>query len=164
MIMNKKNIYLSDIKITPDLDTYLKKCFLNHLVIYNYSLELLIKSPNIKLRDLKFKCHEFIKNKGIVEVISNPLFNELYYQYKKFKKKNIRTNKTLSGIQYITFLVSGYSNNCFVVKGNTILLNGIDGHIEVEKDLPELTKEDTALYFNISYSAQESKYQLSIFQ
>lgn len=145
------------------LNEYLRKCFLNHLVIYNYSLEILINNPDIRFKDLKLKCYEFIRKKNIKEFIRSPLFNEIYYQYKKFKERNIKSYKALTGIHYITFLVNSYNNKCFRKEGNKLIINGTDGYIELNEDLPELTNEDKMIYFNLSYSNKESKYQLSIF-
>jgi hypothetical protein len=96
--------------------------------------------------------------------MSSPLFNELYYQYKKFTEKQIKTTKALSDIHYITFLVNGYDNKCFTVNDNKITIHGADGHIELIDDLPTLTDDKRMLYFNISFSNQESKYHLSIFK
>lgn len=160
----KRNIYLADVNVSNELDKYLRKCFLNHLIIYNYSLEILIKNSTIRFKDLKLKCYEFIKEKNIKEFITNPLFNELHYLYKKFKKKNIRLGKTLTGIHYITFLTNSYNNKCFSKEGNRLFINNVDGYIELTKDLPKVINENKMLYFNLSYSNQESKYQLSIFQ
>ena len=162
--MSRRNIYLADINVSGVLDEYLRKCFLNHLVVYNHSLEILIKNPAIKFKDLKLKCYEFISEKNITEFMGSPLFNELYYQYKKFTERNIKVGKTLTGIHYITFLVNSYNNKCFNKEGNKLLINGVDGYIELNEDLPEVIDEGKMLYFNISYSNQESKYQLSVFQ
>ena len=162
--MSRKNIYLADISVSDGLDAYLRKCFLNHLIVYNHSLEILVKNPDIKFKDLKLKCYEFISEKNITEFMGSPLFNELYYQYKKFKERNIKSGKTLTGIHYITLLVNSYNNKCFSKEGNKIHINGVDGFIELNEDLPENVEEDKMLYFNLSYSNQESKYQLSVFQ
>lgn len=162
--MKKNNIYQSDVIVEYKLDEYLRKCFLNHLVIYNHSLDILTKDPNIKFRDLKAKCYEFIGKKQIKEFISNPLFNELYYQYKKFTKKNIRTSKKLTGIHYVTFLVNGYNNKCFKKDGNKLIIHGTEGWIELIKDLPVISDDKSIMYFNLSYSDQKSNYQLSVFQ
>lgn len=162
--MSRHNLYIADVTVDPKLDEYLRKCFLNHLVIYNHSLDILINDPGIKFKDLKLKCYEFIEKKNITEFMGSPLFNELYYQYKKFTEKNIKTAKTLTGIHYITFLVNGYNNKCFKVENNKLTIHGIDGYIELDEDLPDLPDDKRMLYFNISYSNQESKYQLSVFQ
>ncbi len=162
--MSRHNLYIADVTVDQKLDGYLRKCFLNHLVIYNHSLEILINDPGIKFKDLKLKCYEFIEQKNITEFMGSPLFNELYYQYKKFTEKNIKAAKTLTGIHYITFLVNGYNNKCFSKEGNKLIINGTDGFIELDQDLPELPDDKKMLYFNLSYSNQESKYQLSVFQ
>jgi len=161
--MNKKNIYQASVVVNGRLDEYLKKCFLTHLIIYNHSLEILIKSPSITFKDLKLKCYEFITEKNITEFIRGPLLNELYYQFKKFNKQNNKTSKTLTEIHYITFMVNSYNNKCFSKEGNKIFFIGIDGFIELDRDLPEIVDKTKMFYFNISYSNQESKYQLSIF-
>lgn len=162
--MTRKNIYLADISVVGGLDAYLRKCFLNHLIVYNHSLEILINNPDIKFKDLKLKCYEYITEKNITEFMGSPLFNELYYQYRKFTQKNIKAGKTLTGIHYITFLVTGYNNKCFTKEDNKLFITGTDGYIELDKDLPKLDDENKMLYFNISYSNNESKYKLSIFQ
>lgn len=162
--MKRKNLYQADVVVENSLDDYLRKCFLNHLVVYNYSLDILIKNPSIKFKDLKAKCYEFIEEKGIKEFMGSPLFNELYYQYKKYTEKNIRSAKTLTGIHYITFLVNGYDNKCFTKDGNKIIIHGVDGCIELNEDLPEIPDDKQMMYFNLSYSNQESKHQLSVFQ
>lgn len=162
--MSRNNLYQADVAVEERLDQYLRKCFLNHLIIYNHSLDILIKNPGIKFKDLKLKCYEFIEQKQITEFMGSPLFNELYYQYKKFTEKNIKAAKTLTGIHYITFLVNGYNNKCFSKEGNKLVIHGVDGYIELEEDLPELPDDKKMLYFNLSYSNQESKYQLSVFQ
>ena len=162
--MSRNNIYQADVAVQGTLDQYLRKCFLNHLIIYNHSLDILVKNPDIKFKDLKLKCYEFIEQKNIKEFIGSPLFNEVYYQYKKFKEKNIKSAKTLTGIHYITFLVNGYNNKCFSKDGNKLLIHGVDGYIELEKDLPQIPDDKRMLYFNLSYSNQESKYELSVFK
>lgn len=162
--MKKNNLYQAYVIVEDKLDNYLRKCFLNHLIIYNYSLDILIKNPDIKFRDLKAKCHEFIKEKEIKEFISSPLFNELYYQYRKFTEKNIRAAKTLTGIHYITFLVKGYDNKCFKKDGDKIIIHGADGYIKLNEDLPQIPDDKRMIYLNLSYSNHESKYQLSVFQ
>ena len=162
--MSRNNLYQADVVVEPRLDQYLRKCFLNHLIVYNHSLDILVKNPSIKFKELKLKCYEFIEQKKITEFIGSPLFNELYYQYKKFTERNIKAAKTLTGIHYITFLVNGYNNKCFSKEGNKLVIHGVDGFIELEKDLPEIPDDKRMLYFNLSYSNQESKYQLSVFQ
>lgn len=162
--MKRQNLYQADVIVQNQLDEYLRKCFLNHLVIYNYSLDVLIKNPDIKFKDLKAKCYEYIEEKAIKEFMGSPLFNELYYQYKKFTERNIRSGKTLTGIQYITFLVNGCNNKCFSKDGKKLIIHGVEGCIELVEDLPEIPEEKQMMYFNLSYSNQESKYQLSVFQ
>jgi hypothetical protein len=162
--MKRQNLYQADVIVQDQLDEYLRKCFLNHLVIYNYSLDVLIKNPDIKFKDLKAKCYEYIEQKAIKEFMGSPLFNELYYQYKKFTERNIRSAKTLTGIHYITFLVNGYNNKCFSKDGKKLIIHVVEGCIELVEDLPEVPEEKQMMYFNLSYSNQESKYQLSVFQ
>lgn len=41
-----KNIYSEYVTVTPELDSSLKKCFLNHLVIYNQALSYLKENPH----------------------------------------------------------------------------------------------------------------------
>lgn len=162
----KNNIFNSELIVSDELDAKLKKCFIKHLVIYNYSIELMYKYPSITFKQLKSLIQKYIIDNEIVDYIGNPLYNEIYYQFKKFNK-NIKSQKLVSDIHYFTFLVNGYNNKSFTIeKVNNITILTIkdfDGYITLNKELPK-EYENSLLYFNISYSSFENKYLLSVFE
>lgn len=160
--MSRQNLYKEDISVSDDLSSVLKKYLLNHLVLYNHTLEVLEKTPNIKFKDLKKIIYNYIIDKQIKEYISSCLYNEIYYLYKKYIN-NVKSQKCLTDIQYLTFYVNSYNNKNFNLVDNKIIFKNIEGHIELNKKLPELD-ENELFYFNISYSNNENKYQLSIYK
>ena len=161
--MKNNNLYKGEINVSTELDEFLRSCFLNHLVIYNYFLEVLNKNPEFSYKVLKEKCFEYIVEKNITQYLGSPLFNELYYLFKKFKKNN-KSAKALTDIHYITFFVTGYNNKNFSKDGNLIILKDAPGAITLLEELPEIDYTKGMIYFNISYSNNESKYRLSIYQ
>jgi hypothetical protein len=104
----------------------------------------------------------YIEEKHLTPVIHTALMNELYYQYKKFKR-NIRMQKLVSDIQYFTILSKGYVNPTlhFDLPNNTITVESFPGIIKLNKPLPQLL-DGGVIYVNFSYSGDEDKYKMSI--
>lgn len=159
-----KNIYNEYVIVTKDLDVSLKKCLMTHLVIYNFSLTLLYDNPEMTFKTLMKLITGYIEEKKIVSILELPLMNELYYQYKKFKK-NIKIQKLVTDIQYFTFISKGYLCKNLVVSEDrqTIFINGFNGHIELDIPLPEINQNET-VYINLSYSTNTDKYKISVYK
>lgn len=157
------NIYKEEVIVSPEMDEHLRACFLNHLVIYNHCLSILNNNPDLTFKELKGICMSFIKEKGIIDYLSCPLLNELRYQYKKFKVKNIKTFKLLVNIHYLTFIIAEFNDKVISKDRMTLRIHKIDGELTLKKDIPEINKTLGAVYVNLSYSNNENKYMLSIF-
>ena len=159
-----KNIYNEYVVVTSDLDVTLKKCFMNHLVIYNHSLGILYNNSEMNFKSLMKSVSSYITEKSITPILQLPLMSELYYQYKKFKR-NIRIQKLVTDIQYFTFLCNGYEckNLLFNKEKDRIQIQGFTGQIELSKPLPSIST-DQAIYLNLSYSNIEDKYKLSVYK
>ena len=158
-----KIIYDNYVQVDESLDKYLKKCFVNHLVVYNYCLRLLYEDPELSFRNMKKLATQYLNDKQITQVLDTALFNELYYQQKKFKF-NIRVQKLITDIQYFTFLVKDYQCKNFSVSEDrkSLRFNDTNGVMTMDKELPQLPS-DTLVYLNISYSNVEDKYKLNIY-
>lgn len=156
-------IYSEYVEVSPELDKQLKKSLINHLVIYNYSLSQLHTNPEITFKNLMKSVHTYIDIRKMSPVILLALMNEIYYQFKKFKR-NIRMQKLVTDIQYFTFI--GKIPNCNNLKidldKNTIKIDEFSGEISLTKPLPEVDK-DLNVYYNISYSNTEDRYKLTIY-
>lgn len=161
--MNNK-VYDHPVEITEDLDTSLKKVMLNHLLVYNYCLDLLYKQPEVDFQTLKRLANAYIEEKGLSPVITSAMFNELYYQFKKFRK-NVRIKKQLTDIQYLTFTVGGYENNNFIYHQDKkeLSINGLEGKVQLTEPLPKLSGSG-AVYVNLSYSNREDRYKLNVYK
>ena len=162
--MSNKNLYSEYIHVSADLDEALKRCFMNHLVLYNYSLSLLYDKPYSSFKDIMKQVDARIEEKNTTPIIHIALMNELYYQYKKFKR-NIRVQKLVTDIQYFTFFSNGYNCRSMDVSEDrkSITLNDLPGVITLDKPLPELNDEEV-VYINISYSNAEDKYKISMYK
>ena len=160
----KNNLYNEYVDITPDLDTVLKKCFVNHLLVYNQALTYLHKDEELSFKNLKKQIIKYIEEKKLSPIIEIALFNEIYYQYKKFKR-NVKIQKLITDIQYFTFLCKGYSTRSLIVSEDqlTVKFDGFPGQIELKKVLPTIGEEDP-LYVNLSFSNIENKYMMSIYR
>ena len=156
-------IYDEQIVVSGDLDKQLKKTLVNHLLVYNHCLNTLYTSPETDFQSLKRIATKYIESKALVPIISSAMFNELYYQYKKFRK-NVRVRKLLTDIQYLTFTVANYNNSNFELSDDKAALKliGMDGEVGLEKPLPEISG-DKPIYVNISYSSRDNIYRLNVY-
>jgi hypothetical protein len=159
---NNDNRYKENVTVSPELDESLKKCFLNHLVLYNYTLDVLDKTPDIHFKNLKKMIYDYIVEKNITIFIGSSLYNELYYLMKKYKNNN-KSHKQLSSIQYLTFYINNYDNKNFTVEGDKIFFKDFKGHITIDKPLPPIENNEL-IYLNISFSTNENQYQISVFK
>lgn len=163
--MKSRKIYDEVVVPQDELDTVLKKCLLTHLGIYNYSLELLKQSPSITYPQLREQVFRYIEERKITYLHIQAVQNELYYQYKKFKR-GACSQKLISSIQYFTFLVKGYNNGLIQVDETRTQLRfiGHPGHLVLSEPLPALDSPDQHLYVNLSYSSMENQFVLSVFE
>ena len=159
-----KNIYVEYVEVTDDLSAILKKCFINHLVLYNYALTIRYENEDITFKNLKKKVVQHAKEANISPIIDSALYNDIYYLCRKFRR-NIKIQKLVTDIQYFTFLCKGYSssNNKFTIQPNRreIVFDQFPGKITLPSELPYV-REDELLYLNLSYSGVEQRYMLSI--
>lgn len=160
----RNNLYNEYVDITPDLDAVLKKCFINHLLVYNQALSFLHKDEELTFKNLKKQIIKYISEKQLSPIIEIALFNEIYYQFKKFKR-NVRIQKLITDIQYFTFLCKGYSTRSLLVSEDRmkITFDGFPGEITMKKELPTISEEES-LYVNLSFSNIENKYMISIYR
>ncbi len=160
----KNKVYSRYMAVPDELDKKLKKVFMNHLVVYNYCLSALCDNPMMTFKDLKKHATQYVEAKQISPVFDLALYNELYYQYNKFKS-NIRVQKLVTDIQYFTFLLKGYEcKNVHISSDRArIEFSDVDGGVDLDEPLPELSSQDLT-YLNISYSNQENRYKLSLHQ
>jgi len=156
------NIYSEYVEVSKELDSTIKKCFVNHLVLYNYALGLLYDSEDITYNTIKKKVAVYIEEKNLFPVLVIPLFNELYYQFKKFKR-NIKVQKKITSVQYFTYISRDYTSKYINIDtvNNEITFNEFEGKIILTKPLPEI-EPNSQVYINISFSNAENKYKLSI--
>ena len=115
-------------------------------------------------KNLKKEITKYIAERKLTPIIEIALLNEIYYQYKKFKR-NVKIQKLITDIQYFTFLCKGYTTRSLIVSEDqtTVTFDGFPGEIKLKKALPDITNEDT-LYVNLSFSNIENKYKISIYR
>ncbi len=161
--MNRK-IYDEQVTVDQDLDAALKRAFVNNLLVYNHCLGLLYKNPDQSFPTLRKQATKYIDDQKLYPIVTRAVYNEIYYQYKKFRK-NVRVQKTLSGIQYFTFIISDYENVCFTVNSDRTQINLIElpGIITAEKPLPELDEDCKMVYVNLSFSAKDNAYRINMY-
>ena len=157
-------IYDEKVIVDSDLDKSLKRAFLNNLLVYNHCLGLLYKNPELTFQALRRLATKYIEEQKLYPIITRAVYNEIYYQYKKFRK-NVRVQKTLSNIQYFTFIINDYDNVCFTVNEDRTEINLIElpGTIKLEKPLPVLTKDDAMVYVNFSFSTKDNAYRINMY-
>lgn len=160
----RTNLYNEDVEITPDLDAILKKCFVNHLLVYNQALSYLHEDSEMTFKGLKKEIQKYITERELTPIIEIALLNEIYYQYKKFKR-NVKIQKLITDIQYFTFLCKGYSTRSLIVSEDrlSVKFEGFPGEIKLKKALPVASEENT-FYVNLSFSNIENKYKISIYR
>lgn len=163
--MTKRRIKLFDGELTADKDTRdtLKKVFVNHLLVYNYALEILYNRPDIPFNRYANEVKNYLDETELDPIIKPALLNEVYYQFKKFRS-NVKVKKQLTDIQYITYTVSRYSNDQLEVFDNNtkLLLKGIDTTFDLEYPIPDNGNRNF-LYFNVSYSSVEDTFKLTVY-
>jgi hypothetical protein len=125
--MSKKNLYKEDVIVSNELDLILKRYLLNHLVLYNYSIDILEKNSDIRYKELRKKLQEYIVEKNIKDFIPSCLYQETYYLYKKYKNNVNKLQKCLTEIQYLTFYINSYNNKIFSLVDNKIVFKNIEG-------------------------------------
>lgn len=159
-----KKIYDEKVKVAPDLDKALKRAFVNNLLVYNHCLGLLYKNPELTFPALRRLASTYIDQQKLYPIITRAVYNEIYYQYKKFRR-NVRVQKTLTNIQYFTFIINDYDNVCFTVNKDRTEINLIElpGAIMLDTPLPELTKNDVMVYVNLSFSTKDNEYRLNMY-
>lgn len=162
--MNTK-IYCEIVQAKDGLDKTLKQCFLTHLTIYNHALELLKKNPQISYTDLREQVFLYVQKNKVAHLHIQPVQNEIYYLYKKFCKSGKYSQKLLSSIQYFTLIFKDYNNGITTLDESRTRLsfNDRDGYLELPSPLPKVTPDTAMLYLNLSYSAMENQFQLSVF-
>lgn len=160
----RNNIYNHDVDISPDLDTILKKCFVNHLLVYNQALTFLHRDGELTFKSLKKEIVKYIAERKLSLIIEIALYNEIYYQYKKFKR-NVKIQKLITDIQYFTFLCKGYTARSLIVSDDrmSVKFEGFPGEITLKEQLPVIAEEEM-VYLNLSFSNIENKYMISIYR
>ncbi len=155
----KKKLYDEYVDVSETFHCELRRCFINHLIIYNKSLAILHDLPETSFNVFKKQVKKIITDSNLKPIIESALLNELYYQYKKFKR-NIKIQKLITDIQYFTFLTNGYSCKSLRFEGNQITFVDILGSVQLTTPLPDLSGK--LLYINFSYSNTENRYKLSL--
>lgn len=152
-------VYEAAVEVDNEFDINIKNCFVQHLTLYNFALGLSFDNPEIGFKEKKKLVIEYIEKNGIKDIAKEALFNELYYQHKKFNGNN-RGQKRLIDIQYLTFLDTGYYVNH---ENKTMTIRGIQGKINIIVPLDKNIISMTGKYVNFSYSSNTNKYMLKIF-
>lgn len=160
----KTKLYSEYIEVSNELDILLKRCFINHLVIYNHSLEQLLNDPELSFKKLTKIVTDYVSSKSLTPVLDSAYMNELYYQYKKFKR-NIRIQKKVTDIQYFTFIAKGYKSKAIKYDelNKTLTIPELVGDIQLMSKLPDIGTDDV-VYLNLSYSNLEDKYRVSVYR
>lgn len=156
------NIYSETVTVDPGLSETLKRCFINHIVICNYALELMAKDTELSCKALQKEVAAYVEENNISPVLKKPLYNEVYYQHKKYRN-NITTPKRVTNVQYFTYITNGISEKeiAFDNVNNRLNITECEGFIYLEKPLPPL-QEGVDIYVNLSYSAQKDSFRLTI--
>ena len=154
-----------DEQIVPDeAGAKALKSYMNtHLVYLNEALDTLKAQPHLSLRDLKTIVREKIWKDNPEYVLTDVVYNELYYMYKKFVRRCKRV-KLLTDIQYMTFIVQGLNGKgvCYTPGSFRLRLPGRSGTVTLLKPLPQW-QEGSMLFLNLSYSGLEDQFRLSVF-
>lgn len=163
--MTTRKIYNHPVIPMEGLDPLLKKCFLTHLTIYNYSLELLKDNPQMSFQEIRERVFRYVEDNKIQHLHIQIVQNEIYYQYKKFRR-NTSSQKLLSSIQYFTLIVKGFNNGIVTLDDSRTKLRFVDreGYLLLPEPLPDISCADTMVYLNLSYSSMENQFVLSIFE
>ena len=163
MSSERLEIFKSDLTVTPKTREILLKVFRNHLTLYNQALKYLTDNPDISLKDFK-KCVLEITSKFEGEMVYPSLGTEHYYLYRKHKK-NIKFQKLVTSVQYLTFVVSDEKKFKFLKfdrQAKTVEITGNSLTMNYEGDLPELNPRKRN-FVNIGYSSEEDKFKISVF-
>jgi hypothetical protein len=133
-------------------------------LVYNQALSYLHEDGEMTFKGLKKEINKYIAERKLTPIIEIALLNEIYYQYKKFKR-NVKIQKLITDIQYFTFLCKGYSTRSLIVSDDkmTVKFEGFPGEVNLKKELPAIT-DDCTLYVNLSFSNIENKYKISIYR
>lgn len=157
----RKNLLVKKINISEEYDSLIKKCIKNHIILYNYALQLLHNDNTINVSALQKSVKLYINKNNIFPIIKLPLFIEIYYLHKKFKK-GVKCQKNITDIQYMTFAINDLQNNC--IKINIDKKNVIDIKIADFFNYDEYEiLNDTVRIINFSYSNKNNSYVLSAF-
>ncbi|EKD89663.1 MAG: hypothetical protein ACD_33C00014G0005 [uncultured bacterium] len=150
-------IYENEVIVDETFNKNIKECFINHLNIYNHALEISFNNPAMGFKEKRKLVNDYINNKNFNNIVIEAVYMELYYQHKKFIK-NIKSQKLLTSIQYLTFINKGL---IFDFINNTVKIKNIDGIIKLEKPITKEMLEGDR-YINFSYSGSDNKYLLKI--
>lgn len=155
-------LYDEYVEVNGELRDYLKDVMSNHVHIYNLGLNLLKNNPNLTFDQLKKQVRELIAEGSYQVYIEPILFNEMYYLFKRFKK-NEATKKKVSGVGYLSFHTTRYTNELFVHNSfvDEFTMRNKEGCIKLPKALPKL--QHGKVYLNLSYGGDTEKFKLSVF-
>lgn len=174
--MRSPKIYNRALEIDEVSKNQIKEVLINHLVLYNWSLDWMRKEmsrtnyglsrsmfaePRVSFDRLKKKVIEYANQARLLH-IEFALTNELYYLHKKFRK-NTRSRKEISDIQYLTFTVSKNRMSGLRLSEDrlTMSIDDTDISFTLNEPFPEITDQGF-LYVNISYSNIGDSFNLSI--
>ena len=157
-----KKLYIGEAVVSEESRTTLKALFENHLHIYNYALDQLSKNPEIKFQLFGSLVGKYIEQEQLFPVLKPAIHNELFYQYKKFRR-NVKVKREKTDIQYVTATITGYSNNSLTFEDYlmTISLLGLNCSLTVSKSLPRL-EPNKLYYYNISYSSLTDSFIVTV--
>ncbi len=158
------NLYSQFVDVDQETDSFLKRSFLQHMSVYNQCLGLLRDDPEISFKNVKKYADNYVTTQQLTYVNKEALANELFYQFKKFKR-NIRVQKLVTDIHYFTLIGKGnkFGKSVFQHGSKQIALTDIPGEIRLPEPLPYLDREES-YYLNISYSNREDKFKLTLFK
>lgn len=162
--MSKKEVIAArEITFNDDIKKIIKEALRNHVILYNHSLELLNKNPQLELKELKKQVFAYAKEKNYYPIIKDSLSIELYYLYKKFKR-NIKHQKLITDIQYLTFILLKLTKKLIKItvdKEKNVKFSL--ANFLTDEEVNMLNEDDNEKFFNISYSPESDKFMLSVF-
>ena len=95
-------IFHQEVKVPESVDTYLRNTFAIHTALRNFVAKVLIKQPDILFKEVKALVRQYAKDNDLTVSMTSPIYNELYYQYKRFQCERTHVHKEGKNIQYIS--------------------------------------------------------------
>lgn len=155
-------IYCERVQVTPELQEQLAVCCKNHLVLYNQVLEHFRQNKDMSYLQLREYAAQLLESTQLTPVIKEIVNNDIYHMHKKKDFKQ----KLLTGIQYMTIIVSDYYSNRnleYIPVAKVLRFRALKGNITLPKLLPVVNRGES-VYLNLGYSAGSGIFEISVFR